>query len=326
MTLQKREKILGISALVLLVLLALYWFWPASQGTLAELRAQRDAKKLECDNNQNRYIMAKKAAQRLKEWQKRALPANQEIAHSLYQNWLRNVISTAGFSNVIFTANQPTVVRDITANAGIARRSGAAAQAANNIYVQLSFTIQCQGTLEKLTKFLYDFYSAGHLHKINSLNITPGKNSSDLGLVMTVQALSMPTAVQKDKLYTQTDKILKQSLDDYKKTIVDRNLFAAYKEKKPDRPIRTGPIDPPPPPPVLDPLQFSYLTAIIEADGVPEAWLFERTTGQTLRLHEGDDFKIDKYKGKLNRIGYNEIEIEINGKTYTVNYGSNLKM
>ena len=72
------------------------------------------------------------------------------------------------------------------------------------------------------------------------------------------------------------------------------------------------------------PIQLSH--GIIEADGVPEALLYERTTDETLKVHEGEEFTIGKVKGKVNRIGYNDIDIEIDGKTHTVSLGNSLKM
>jgi hypothetical protein len=326
MTLQKREKILGSSAIGLLVLLLLYLFWPEKQSTIQELRDQCEIKQAELDRNKNRALQAEKSKIRLADWQRRSLPADQEIAQSLYENWLRNLVSKSSFSNISITGQPAQYARDLTASrATTTSKKSGSSQPENFVYIRYSLKIKCQGSLEKLTRFLYDFYSAGHLHKISTINIKPIKNSSDLDLDLTVEALSLPGSKQKDKLYVETGKILKLSLDEYKKTIVDRNLFAAYKPAAPPRSRDTGPKDPPKPP-KINPLQFSYLTAIIEADGVPEAWLLERTTGQTLRLHEGEGFKIDKYNGKVIRIGYNEIEIELDGQNHTIGYGSNLKM
>lgn len=273
----------------------------------------------------NKAIQAEKAKIRLADWQRRSLPADQEIAQSLYENWLRNLVSKSSFSNISITVQPPQPARDPSAGrAAAAGRNPSSSQPESFIFIRYSYKIKCQGSLEKLTRFLYDFYSAGHLHKISALTIKPVKNSSDLDLDITIEALSLPGSKQKDKLYVETGKPLKLSLDEYKKSIVDRNLFAAYKPPPPPRDTKDR--GPKPTPPKINPLDFSYLTAIIEADGVPEAWLYERTTGQTLRLHEGEDFKIDKYSCKVIRIGYNEIEIEIDGQNHTIGYGSNLKM
>ena len=173
-----------------------------------------------------------------------------------------------------------------------------------------------------MNRFLFDFYSAGHLHKIGSINITPLKNPSQLDLAIVVEALSLPGSKQTDQLSKEKSNRLKlASADAYNKVIVKRNPFVAYAPPRNDRPKGE-----PAPPVKINPLEFSFLTGIIEADGIPEALLYERTTDETLKVHEGEEFTIGKVKGKVNRIGYNDIDIEIDGKTHTVSLGNSLKM
>lgn len=303
MTLKKREKIMAISAVALLTVMVLYWFWPSGDKSLAELRDQRDQLTAKVEKAKILAAQAKKSAERLAAWQRRALPADPETARSLYHTWLRELVDRVDFHK-----------QNLTAVEG---------QSPKGVYTSFTFNIQCQGTLDKLTRFLYEFYSAGHLHKIRSLTIKPVENSTLLDFTIVIQAMSLPKSTQKDKLTAEPSKPLKlSSLEDYKKVIVGRNLFAAYSPKPSNNSAKKEPKSEP----KLDPLQFSYLTAIIEADGVPEAWVFERTTGKTFRLHEGENFTIGKVSGKLIHIGYNEIEIEIDGKSHTVGYGNSLKM
>jgi Tfp pilus assembly protein PilO len=305
MTLQKREKTLAIATAALLAILAFYWFWPSQGSSLSELRALRDAKQAELNTKEKLALQVKKAKERVAAWQTLSLPAELETARSLYKSWLNKLAHSAGINPL------PT----LTVGDG---------QVQKDVFAASTFNIQCQGTLEQLTKFMHEFYSAGHLHKIRNLTITPLENSRDhLNLNIFIETLSLPGSTQKNKLSAEPGKRLKMSsLDDYKKAIVGRNLFAAYAPKSStDNSAKESK-----PTTKLDPLQFSYLTAIIEADGIPEAWLFERSTGETLKVHEGEEFTIGKVRGKVIRIGYNEIEIEIDGKSHTVGYGNSLKM
>ena len=300
MTLQKREKIIA-GFVGLLTLAALYYLWPSNDVSLADMRKNRDTLNKKVETKEAQLLMAREARVRLTDLQRRALPADPKEASRQYNGWLSK-LAHLNFKNVNITPTEP--------------------QPHGKVYVAFSFTITCQGNLEQLTRFLYEFYSAGHLQKIRSMNITPQKNPADLELTISVEALSLPGSKQTDKLSTEPAKRLKHaSVEAYKKTIVDRNLFAAYKSKD-----KNGDRDKPKAPAQVNPLQFSYLTAIIESDGIPEAWLFERTTGETLKLHQGDEFTIGKVKGKVNRIGYNDIDVEINGQVHTVSYGNNLKM
>src|SRR3972149_2544712 len=261
MVLKKREKILALAVGGLLVLAVAYWIWPAQGGSLADLREKRDELAEDLINKKNRAQRAKKAAERLTQWQSRALPAAPETARSLYQNWLRELVDRVAFRNT-----------KINAMEGQSRRG---------VYTLLAFDVQCQGSLEQLTRFLYEFYGADHMHKIRSLNIKPLENTRELDLTIVVEAMSLPGSTQKDKLSTEPGKRLKlASLEDYKKTIVDRNLFAVYappkqaKEKTEDKPMVSG----------TDPSRSAFLTAIVETDGIPEAWLYVRTTGENFIL------------------------------------------
>lgn len=301
MNFNKREKIIAVMTGSLLAVLAIYWFWPSQEVSLAELRVKHDLLERGAISKKNQADKAIKILDRLQAWQRRALPSEPAIAKSLYQNWLLKLVDRVNFQNVTISSPDPQSLR--------------------NIYTLYFFNVQCQGTLENLTQFLHEFYLAGHLHKIRTLSITPVKNSSDIQLNISVEALSLPGSAQKDKLSAEPGKSLKlASLENYKKTIVSRNLFTAYTKQTNDssKDSKTAAN--------IDPLQFSYLTAIIEADGVAEAWLFERSTGETLKVHEGEEFNIAKVRGKVIRIGYNEIEIEIDGQSHTVGYGNNLKM
>jgi Tfp pilus assembly protein PilO len=315
MTLQKREKILAISIIVLAAVALAYFLWPAQGESTSELQKKVDDLQKQVDAQKLQALKAKKISDRLAEFQRRALPPNVEVAQTLYQDWLRKLANTY-FKKPQFSTLPSQPLRDVSA-------AGGARQAQRNVYVRFPFNIQCEGSLDKLTGFLYEFYAAGHLHKIANLIVTPVKDSSDLSLNITVEALSLPTATHLDKLCDEPSKRLKlASLDEYKKAIVERNMFAAFAPKR-ERPPRR---EEPKPPSKVDPLQFSYLTAIVEANGVPEAWLLERTTGQTFKVHEGEEFTIGKVRAKVNRIGYNEIEIEVDGQSHTIGYGSNLKM
>jgi hypothetical protein len=313
MTLKKREKIFALIVAALSVVFALYLVWPSSEDSLDVLRNKRADLEKKKDDNLKQAILLKKDTDRLPALLRRSLPSNTETAKREYQNWLLKLADNK-LQNVNLVATDPQPLAHV---------DDSDPSKPSRIIYKFHFTITCQGTLDELTRFLFDFYSAGHLQKICSINITPQKNPQ-LDLVIVVEALSLPGSKQTDQLSAEKGTRLKlASADAYNKVIVKRNPFVAYTPPKPNQPRGDGP---PPPPAKIDPLQFSFLTGIIEADGVPEALLYERTTDETLKVHEGEEFTIGKVKGKVNRIGYNDIEIEIDGKTHTVSLGNSLKM
>ena len=61
------------------------------------------------------------------------------------------------------------------------------------IYTAFPYTIRAKGDLRQLTRFLFDFHSAGHLHQIRWLSIKPREGSEKLDLVFTIEALSLPS-------------------------------------------------------------------------------------------------------------------------------------
>ncbi len=333
MTLKKREKILAAAVAALLAVSALYWIWPSGGDSLASLRAkiasldsrninQKDnAGPLNLDdllenlNNkkieyQKQAVLLKKDLDRLPAFHSRALPANPDAAKREYQNWLLK-LSDDKFKNVSLDAEEPqTDYETLDKNSRV-------------IYVKLRFTVNCQGTLDELTRFLFDFYSAGHLHKICSIKISPVLNKpAQLTLRIVVEALSLPDSKQTDKLSAEKSNRLKlPTADAYIAKIAKRDPFVPYAPARPN-----GERKEPAPPAKIDPLQFTFLTAILEADGVPEAWLYERPADKVYKVHEGEEFTIGKVKGKVNRIGPNDIDVEIDGQTRTIGYGNSLKM
>jgi hypothetical protein len=336
MTLKKREKIFAAIVGGLLVVAAVYWLWPSTEDLLGDVRdkiaaldsvradqaksaAVPDLDELlrnlqqKKDDAQKQAAILKRDLDRLPDLRSRALPASPDIAKREYQNWLGKLASN-DLKNHKLEAREPQPLK----------YTDVSDKKSHVIYEKLHFTITSQSTIDELTRFLFDFYSAGHLHKICSVKITPLVNKpSQLELTIQVEALSLPDSKQTDKLSSEKGNRLKlASVDAYKDKIVKREPFLAYAPPR----RRDDDKGPPQQPTKIDPLQYTFLTAILEADGVPEAWLYERPADKVYKVHEGEEFNIGKVKGKVNRIGSNDIDVEIDGKSRTVGYGSSLKM
>jgi hypothetical protein len=334
MTLNKREKIFAGIVAALLVVFAIYWFWPSGGDALEELRgkiASLDKKRIDApkdtapvdldklleniksekNKSLNQALLLKKDIDRLPALRSRALPSNPVVAKREYQNWLLK-LADERLKNVNLTPVEPQPLIDLTEKPN------------RTIYEKLRFTINCQGTLNDLVRFMFDFYSKGHLQKISSITINPVTNKPDqLVLTIIVEALSLPDSKQTDQLSSEKGNRLKlASADAYSNIIAKRNPFVAYTPPRPPR-ERGGP---PATPAKINPLDFSFLTGIIAANGVPEALIYQRTTDETLKVHEGEEFTIGTVKGKVSRIGDNEIDIEIDGKAHTISLGNSLKM
>ena len=303
MKLNKREKILAGSvggAGLLAVVIFVWQLGFAGEKSLADLQIENVKLTADVETNKKRYESAKRAAVKLDDWQRRALPSDAKSAYTLYQSWLHEVVKKSGFQKTkIVATNKPP-------HRGVGE--------------EFSFTIDGEATLQQLTHFLYDFYDAGHLHKISLLKIIPQEKSNDLRLTITVDGFSLADADRRDKLTAEKGKRpQKKSYEEYGNTIVDRNIFAPPKPKATAQKREEAK-----PPPKFDHLEFTKLTAITEIDGQRKAWIETKTTGQKFTVHEGEEIDIASAKVKVLRIGVREIDLQIGSDHRTVGLGQNL--
>ncbi len=305
MQLNKRERILAAVTGALLLLFVGKFLFSAVSGRLNLLHARRDALLAEVQKKKARVARGRRATARTSDWQRRSLPVDREMARSLYQNWLLELVDKVKLDH--------------------ARVESGEARSRRDIYWRLSFTIRGQGSLEQLTQLLWDFYSAGHLQQIRRLSIKPIEDSSKLDLTLSIEALSLPGADSRDKLSAERPaRPLPGKLADYRKSIVQRNLFGSYVPPPP--PVSTKPKDPPPPPPPsFDHTKYAVVTAILAVGGRRQVWIKTRTTDEQFELFEGDTFKVGSVECKVARIGQSEVEIEIDGSRRRVGLGGNLR-
>jgi hypothetical protein len=84
-------------------------------------------------------------------------------------------------------------------------------------------------------------------------------------------------------------------------------------------------LDDPPPPPGFNHAKFTILTAVLDIGGIREIWLHVRTTGETLKLHAGDQFEIGSIKGTVAQIGVSDFVFEADGKQRKLEKGGVLE-
>lgn len=59
--------------------------------------------------------------------------------------------------------------------------------------------------------------------------------------------------------------------------------------------------------------KHAVLTAILNEGGRGEIWMFVRTSGEMLKLHEGDSFEVGATKGTVEKIGNRDCTLKIDG-------------
>ena len=262
------------------------WLYQANYvDPLEQRRAEVD--QLTADIAERELDMARfrKANERLKRWQVQSLPSDTELARSSYQAWLVRLVGSAGFASPNVDSSEPVT------------RKG--------LYTSLGFSARGRGTLEQLTKFLYEFYRADHLHRIQSLSLTPVPRHDELDIAISIEALSLPNAERKDRLSTRiSDRLASEQLADYR-PIVERNLFG----------IGGG---------GFDAADFAYLTAITEVNGEPEAWFTLRASGELLKLRRGQSFQIGALEGTIAEITDSDVILFCDDERWLVGVGENL--
>ncbi len=324
MALKKREKILVIATGALLLLaVPVLLLRGGSDRSLGQLQTQYDTLLKDVERNRALARSGKKAAKRVAEWEKRSLPSDLDLGGSLYQNWLRDLFIRVGMRDTKVDPGQRRTERDA--------------------FVEFPFTVTGRGDLVKLTDFLFDFYRAGHLHKIRRLTINPiddpkQGDSDQLDLTISIDVLALPGTKRSDKLTTEPNtRLALAKLEDYRAIIVRRcmegdrfvesgGLFAAYRSAPPPVAEKTETPTEPVKPPGIDPSEHTFFTAAVAADARPQAWLEIRTTGEKLRLHEGDPLKVGSVEGTVAKIDLDlrQLILEIDGKPCEVQLGETL--
>ena len=191
--------------------------------------------------------------------------------------------------------------------------------------------------------FLHGFYSAGHLHQIRRLHIAPplpGAKDQSFELNIAIEAISLPDAASKDQLATEKGQELKlPQLSAYRAVIEGRNFFAAYVPPRPERVVN----DPPgggrpltaPTPPRRETLDIDAKFAVVtgfttdEEDGIWRVWLQDRIAGRgkTLRLKEGEQFKVGSGTGQIRTIlaPEGDVILRFDGKLRELHLGEDLR-
>lgn len=294
MKLKRREMILAWFAGGLIVMAA-GWFLllGGDSRSLGKLRAERDRLAAEVDGKQKLLEAAGRDGKRLAQWQQRSLPSDPGIARSLYQSWLRGLANRVNFRQLNIESKE--------------------VESRRNMFMRESFSLHGHAALPGLIQFLYEFYSAGHLHQIRQMDFKPLENSAELDVNLSIEALSLPGADGSDKLSEEPGHGLRLAkLDEYLEPIAKRNLFAAFKPAR----VET----------TMDVTGFAFVTGFTEVSGVRQVWIQDRITGKTWQLREGEGFQVGQLQGTVRTIApTHEVIVDFDGHRRRLRDGENLR-
>jgi hypothetical protein len=253
-------------------------------GPLEERQARIEQLEKNIETREQRLSEARRTAQQIEIWETQSLPSDVEVARSLYQAWLLELVGRVGLGNPNVDSAEP------------ASRKG--------LYNVLSFSVRGRGSLTTLTQFLHDFYRAPHLHQIRTISLTPVGNEGQLDLALTMEAISLPGSSRRDQLADgHSQRLLFEELEPYLQ-IARRNFFG------------TGG--------GFDPMEHAFLTAITRVDGQPRAWIHLRDRDITQQLGVGDEFQVGRTRLRLIHIDQGDILLEAKGEHWLISVGESV--
>ncbi|MFM7563564.1 MAG: hypothetical protein ACKO81_11075 [Planctomycetota bacterium] len=284
MRLERKQLLIGLLVLVIggyLVnsLCDRFYFQPLAKETQTE----RSLKKKISDTKSKIRKVNKKLDQR-DALRARALPSNTELASSLYQSWLINLVTSLGVSNPKVSSITPMTENDMT---------------------RLQFTLSGKANLKQFTNLLFEFYRAGHLHKIRQVVLTPTGGSEQMDLNLTVEAVSLKNSDNETSLTSvPSERLVSEKFEDYL-GIPQRNLFGKG---------------------ILSPAVRSTRLTAITSDrfGKQEAWFSIPQKNKVLYLEEGESTTIDSLELKVISVKQDSVLLEIDGNPGTLEVGKTL--
>ncbi|MBC8870084.1 MAG: hypothetical protein H8E44_11740 [Planctomycetes bacterium] len=281
----------------------------AVRSPLEEARSK--TKRLTDDIKKREKALAKvrDASVQLATWEGQSLPGNMEVARSLYQAWLVELVNDVRLLDPSVNSSEPV------------GRKG--------LYHTLGYSVRGRGTLDQLTMFLFAFYQTDLLHQIRSLNITPLAQGSQLDLSVTIEALVLDHVAARSKDSDQqtafdefrlrsgatkdketdsprvADRLASDKLEDYA-IIAQRNIFG----------MGGGGI--------ADPTDHTYLTSISIVNNQPEVWLTDRTTDKVHKVRQGDVFEVGPLVCTIAEVYGSDVIIESDGERWLLTLGDKL--
>lgn len=257
---------------------------------------------------------ARQSLRRLERYQEESLPSDPDVARSVYAAWLIDTIQKSGLDlgSVKWAST---------------RRYEEAATA-------LTFTAAASGKPEGVVKLLDAYHRLGVLHQLTNLQLRPAdEEGAEWSVSLTSVALVVDGTTSEAGLPEtprEPSRLARPDTDSYVESVVGRNLFKSYTPPPPPRPERTEVVKetpkPKPSPPPFDDAEHAALSGIVGYGDAYEAWVVVRTTGQTLRLHDGDALEVGQLKARVQSVQQREMVVEIDGgASFTVGLGEKLR-
>ena len=285
--------IAGLAVFGLYGLDSLYRSW--IERPTQQLKAKLDDLNEMLNLSKSEQIVAQKQGKRLESFAARALPDDPQLARSLYQQWLLNLVEKNELTSASVDAAQP-VRLEIRSRTKKGKRQ--------LIGHRINYSLRGQATLAKLSGFLNDFRKAGHLHKIRAITLNPIGNEGRLDADLTIEVLCLEASANKEQLglwEVVDEAAIAPSTYDH---LVRRNLFARGFAK------------------ALFDVELKAITS--NREGIAQAWFRIDGRGTTKTIAAGNQIPVVLHDIKVVEVLANKVLVRVNEESHWIKLGQSI--
>ena len=281
MKINRQQVLLGVLILMAILRVGDFVLSSMIQGPLRELRGDNDELRDRIEKQEKLLAEARTAGRKIDEWRKTSLPFDTETARSLYRNWLLDVVRGSKLRNATVDSGSP------------ATRFG--------LYRAMPFNVQARGTLKEITSALFRIESAGMLHRIVSLRITPVARSGHFDVAVGVEGLMIPKTTRKSLPKGKSQLLASTHERDYG-VIARDNLFGIGVSHQ-------------------DPMKLTILSGITYRNGQPTAWITEQISEAVHKVAAGEAFETDALDGRILDVSEESVVFESGDQSFSMQIG-----
>jgi hypothetical protein len=239
---------------------------------------------------------AKQVGGQLEQLEQKSLPWDADMARARYQGWLIQLAQDAKLASTSVDPGDPVSVT----RPGRGRGSRPV-----EMFKRFNFSLRGRGDLGQITRFLYDFYRGGHLHKIRTLSLNPIGQGQQVDMSVSIEAIALPNADREAELTTlvSTDLAL-EHVRDYQ-LIARRNFFGRDGAESAWRQI-----------------ELSAITSDVR--GTFEAWFRVGTEKQTRILQIGQAIAMPSFDLSVEELEETSAVVRVDGDRFRLAIGQSL--
>ncbi len=223
--LSQRERTLLIMVIATIPIVALYFGWSTYQGMYSERTTKLAAATLRLDELKTLERNASEEADRMEVYNASSLSYDAMNRAELYSNYLLSLVSESGLQ--LENNNSGTLKLDEVLADDLDPDKGP-------LYHRVRVSeMKLRGDMQQLTRFLYSFYDAAILQRIDNITILQDakkEEDTELSITMTVSGLVLSGAADHRNFADYGSGRTGKTFDEFADLIVARNVFGPPNE------------------------------------------------------------------------------------------------